>query len=116
MPPEGNDRGRLLDIIAWGQEAIGHHAGRDLDILLADRQAYLAALYCIQVVGEAAWDLSDGVKQQSALIPWPLVSGMRQRLVHDYGRINLVAIPASPATTGPSSVVTWSVVILTTSS
>jgi len=86
MPPERNDRGRLLDIITWGQEAIEHHDGRDVDALLANRQGYLAALYCIQVVGEAAWALTDDVKQRSDAIPWPLVAAMRHRLVHDYGR------------------------------
>jgi uncharacterized protein with HEPN domain len=37
-------------------------------------------------VGEAAWKLSDGFKQTHVSIPWPLISSMRHRLVHDYGR------------------------------
>ena len=86
MPPERNDRGRLLDIITWGEEAVAHHAGRDIESLLADRPAYLSALYCVQVVGEAAWALTDTVKQRSTVIPCHLVAGMRHRLVHDYGR------------------------------
>jgi uncharacterized protein with HEPN domain len=86
MPPDRNDRGRLQDIITWAEEAAAHHAYRDLESLLADRQAYLAALYCIQVVGEAAWALTDPVKQRSHVIPWAMVAGMRHRLVHDYGR------------------------------
>lgn len=86
MPRDRDDCGRLLDIITWGDEAATHHAGRDIDSLLADRQAYLAALYCIQIVGEAAWALSDSVKERSQVIPWPMVAGMRHRLVHDYGR------------------------------
>ena len=38
------------------------------------------------MVGEAAWKLSDTVKKANTTIPWPLIAGMRHRLVHDYGR------------------------------
>ncbi|MCK6486819.1 MAG: DUF86 domain-containing protein [Planctomycetes bacterium] len=38
------------------------------------------------MVGEAAWKVSDKVKAAHTAIPWPLIAGMRHRLVHDYGR------------------------------
>ena len=82
----------MQDIVDWGEEAIEHLAGRDRDTFTGDRKAYLAALYCIQVVGEAAWALSDGLKQRATRIPWPMIAGMRHRLVHDYGRTDAAIV------------------------
>lgn len=43
-----------------------------------------ACLYNIQVIGEAAARLPDDVKEKHAQIPWKLIKGMRNRLIHEY--------------------------------
>lgn len=60
--------------------------GLDHALFLADQKTVFAVCYGIQVVGEAAWKLSDPLKKAHPEIPWPLIAGMRHRLVHDYGR------------------------------
>jgi uncharacterized protein with HEPN domain len=43
-----------------------------------------ACLYNIQVIGEAVSQLSDDVKGNNPHIPWSLIKGMRNRLIHEY--------------------------------
>ena len=47
-----------------------------------------ALLHAIQIVGEAAGRISTEFRDQHPQIPWALISGMRNRLVHAYFDIN----------------------------
>lgn len=43
----------------------------------------------IQIIGEAAWRLSDAFKNQHPEVPWRRIAAMRHVLVHDYFRVDL---------------------------
>jgi uncharacterized protein with HEPN domain len=43
-----------------------------------------ACLYNVQIIGEAVAQLADDVKQNEPQIPWGLIKGMRNRLIHEY--------------------------------
>jgi uncharacterized protein with HEPN domain len=43
-----------------------------------------ACLYNIQIIGEAVNHLSDDIKTANPQIPWTLIKGMRNRLIHEY--------------------------------
>ncbi len=43
-----------------------------------------ACLYNIQVIGEAVSQLPEDVKENNPQIPWSLIKGMRNRLIHEY--------------------------------
>lgn len=43
-----------------------------------------ACLYNIQIIGEAVNHLPDDVKANNPQIPWNLIKGMRNRLIHEY--------------------------------
>jgi len=44
------------------------------------------------IIGEAARHLSAGFKQQHASIPWRKITGMRDKLVHDYLGVDLPVV------------------------
>ena len=45
-----------------------------------------ACLYNIQIIGEAIAQLPDDIKNTNPTIPWTLIKGMRNRLIHeDFG-------------------------------
>ena len=43
-----------------------------------------ACLYNVQVIGEAIARLPEDVKESNPQIPWSLIKGMRNRLIHEY--------------------------------
>jgi uncharacterized protein with HEPN domain len=43
-----------------------------------------ACLYNIQVIGEAVSRLPQDIKHENPGIPWVLIKGMRNRLIHEY--------------------------------
>jgi uncharacterized protein with HEPN domain len=63
--------------------------GANLEELQSDRLRLNATLRALQVVGEAAANISTETRNQLPAIPWPQVVGMRHRLVHAYFDIDV---------------------------
>ncbi len=86
MKPD--DRIRLNHIV----EALGHvlrfTEGRSRADLDTDPMLTFALLYAIQTVGEAANKVSQETRDQHAQVPWPVIIGMRHRLVHAYADVD----------------------------
>ena len=54
-----------------------------------DENLQLALTHLIQIVGEAARHVSPDARSQFPSVSWNAITGMRHRLVHDYGYVNL---------------------------
>lgn len=54
------------------------------DQFSSDYMVIEACLYNIQVIGEAVNHLAEDVKVSNPQIPWNLIRGMRNRLIHEY--------------------------------
>jgi len=50
----------------------------------ADFMVIEACLYNIQIIGEAVAQLSEEIKDRNQHIPWSLIKGMRNKLIHEY--------------------------------
>ena len=46
----------------------------------------------VMIVGEAAWRLSETLKQLNPNIPWRQIEGMRHIMVHDYFKVNWMRV------------------------
>lgn len=57
-----------------------------------DERTQLAILYEITIIGEVVKRLSSEFRTQHTAIEWRKISGMRDRLVHDYDQVNLSLI------------------------
>lgn len=42
----------------------------------------------LEIIGEAAKNISDDLKDEYSLIPWKRISGTRDRLIHNYFGVN----------------------------
>lgn len=71
------------------QEAICFVQGRIRADLDHDRMLVLALTKCVEIIGEAAYQLSSTTQEQLPAIPWADIVSMRHRLVHAYFDINL---------------------------
>ena len=75
---------RLRHMLDAAREAVGFVAGRERDDLDSDTMLRFALERAIEVIGEAANQITDETRDQAPGIPWPLIVKMRHRLVHAY--------------------------------
>lgn len=83
------DRHRLQHMIDAALEAIAFTEGRIREDLETDRQLVLSLIKDIEIIGEAASQVTESARQHLAHVPWRHVISMRNRLVHGYFSVNL---------------------------
>lgn len=88
MPLDERDRARLLDMVAHAEDAMTLLGAHTIDDLRADIGIRHGVVRCIEVIGEAAKQVSPKVRDEIPTISWRLMWGMRNRLIHDYGNTN----------------------------
>ena len=76
----------MLDAAREAEAFVRGRARADLD---SNRMLSLALVRLIEIIGEAATHVSDETRMQVPDIPWPLVVGMRNRLIHGYFDVDL---------------------------
>jgi uncharacterized protein with HEPN domain len=74
----------LDDMIGFAEKAITYTEGFDLDSFVASGVNYDATLRNLELIGEAATNIPDEVRQQHPQIPWRMVVATRNRLIHGY--------------------------------
>jgi len=80
---------RLRHMLDAAREAMSFAEGRKRADLDSDRMLVLSLVKAIEIIGEAAYQLSETTRAHLASIPWEDIIGMRHRLVHAYFDINL---------------------------
>ncbi len=73
--------GHMLDTAREARELV---LGIDRSAYQQDRTLKLALAHLIQVLGEAARQVSDEIQSSHPAIPWEDIIGMRHKIVHDY--------------------------------
>jgi uncharacterized protein with HEPN domain len=71
----------MRDPAAKALALVGDKARAEFD---ADEVLRLALIYLIQIIGEAASQVSQETKETHPNIPWHSIVGMRHRVVHGY--------------------------------
>jgi uncharacterized protein with HEPN domain len=86
-----SDRERLLDILE-AIEQIEKYAGRGRSAIEQDELLQTWFVHYVQVIGEAAAKLSDGLRAQHPDVPWAEIVAMRNVLVHEYFGVDVEEI------------------------
>lgn len=79
----------IAEMIEAGEQAQALVAGTDLAALSGDRQRRDALLWNFTVLGEAAAQLGDDVKNHFPDVGWGQPARLRNRIVHGYWSIDL---------------------------
>jgi uncharacterized protein with HEPN domain len=79
----------LLDMLQSAQIIMNYIDGRSRDELTTDLQFQDATIHRLLLIGEASKRVSEKTRQTLTNIPWTAMSGMRNRLVHEYDQIDL---------------------------
>ncbi len=79
-----NDEVILLDIIRAGRLALTFKDNLDKAAFLQDLKTQSAVLHQLTIMGEAVKRLSPDFRQRHREIPWKLIAGLRDVLIHGY--------------------------------
>lgn len=86
------DDASLLDILLAARLAVKFVAGWDFDRFAQDQMVQDAVIRRLEIIGEASRRISEGFKQEHPEIPWPQMSGMRNKLIHEYDRVDIEVV------------------------
>jgi uncharacterized protein with HEPN domain len=84
-----SDRWRLGHIAEALEAALDFVRGRGRADLDSDQMLVFALVRAIEIAGEAASQVSAPGRAEVPDLPWPLMIGMRNRLVHAYFDVDL---------------------------
>lgn len=82
----------LLDMLNAAKLAQDFVAGINWEKFQTDLMRQAAVTRQIEIIGEAAQRISETTQAELTDIPWRDVIGMRNRIVHEYDRLNLEII------------------------
>ncbi len=88
MADEARDAALLLDMLRYAEEAHSVVAGQRYERFIKDRIRVLALERTLEVVGEAARNVTQARKEGIADIPWKQINGQRNALAQQYGDID----------------------------
>jgi uncharacterized protein with HEPN domain len=89
LDPRRRDLVKCEDMRIHSERARQFLGSRSFEEFLSDELVQDAVIRCVEVVGEAARQVSDTTREQTSDMPWALVIGMRNILAHDYGGVDL---------------------------
>lgn len=78
----------IQDIVNAAQLVVEFVKGFDRETFIYDWKTRSAVLYQLTVVGEAVKRLSMEFRAEHSQIPWTLIAGMRDNLIHGYDLID----------------------------
>ena len=84
------DAGLLLQDMRESMQKITRYlAGMDRTAFLADDKTADAVVRNVEIIGEASNQLPEDFKLRHPQVPWRQMTGMRNRIVHDYAGVDL---------------------------
>jgi len=90
--PSRNWQLRVQDILQAIADIHDFTNGLDFDDFQDDRMRTQSVLYNFVIIGEAATNIPDEIKERHPEIPWRMMSDMRNVMAHEYFQINLKVV------------------------
>ncbi len=66
------------------ERIVANLKGVDVEAFLADGDKRDATVFRLQVIGEAAYHVSDELRKAHPEVEWFKIQGLRHKIVHDY--------------------------------
>ena len=86
------DEASLIDIALAIRRIIDFLGATDQKTFFLQTQLQSSILYQFTIIGEAARRISMDFRMRHSQIPWPMMIGMRNKLIHEYDEVDLVEV------------------------
>jgi uncharacterized protein with HEPN domain len=86
------DEAYLLDILIAARRAVRFLKGMTWEAFEQSELHQNAVMRPLEIIGEAARRVSQDTRDAHPDIPWDQMIGMRNRLIHEYFRVNLTTV------------------------
>lgn len=83
------DERLCLQDILWAIGQIDKYASQGRAVFDRDELVQTWIVHHLQIIGEAASNVTDELQERHPEIPWPQIIAMRNILVHDYFGVDL---------------------------
>ena len=87
--PATRDQATIIDILRACNLARQFVDDLDHAAFATDEKTQAAVLHELTIIGEAVKRLSSDFREAHPRIPWRLIAGMRDRLIHQYDAVDL---------------------------
>ena len=88
MPPE-RDAVRVRHMLDAARRALRFTQGRNRADLDTDELLGLAVVRLLEILGEAARQVTPATREAHPGIPWRQIAGTRDRLIHGYDNVDM---------------------------
>jgi len=82
----------LRDMLENAEKALSFVRGMDYDGFCTDDKAVYAVIRAFEIIGEAARQIPENVRQSQPEIQWREISAMWNKLTHEYFGVNTKVI------------------------
>ena len=79
-------------LLAYSEKVIGYCEGMDYEQFASDSKLVEACVFNLSQMGELANRVDAAYAETHSQVPWRLLYGLRNRIVHDYEGVNLQLI------------------------
>jgi uncharacterized protein with HEPN domain len=86
------DDAYLLDMLIAARKAIAFLEDMTWEAFAASELHQSAVIRPLEIIGEAAGRMSPATREAHPEIPWTKMIGMRNRLIHEYFRVDLATV------------------------
>ena len=86
------DRKRLEHMLLAIERINRYTEGKTFQELVDNDMMYYAVVKNIEIIGEAAYMLTEGFQVSHPETPWKMIKGMRNYIVHEYFQIDNVVV------------------------
>lgn len=83
-----DDKTRLFHMIEAAEDAVSFLSKKTFDDLLTDRQLAFAVIRALEIVGEAAAQITQESRELHSNVKWRDIVSMRNKLINAYFDIN----------------------------